>query len=124
MLDSTGISNHVELYNFHPGAAEASQGFLDAPGLPGTFDVTGMDPSGFAGGPAAPGDQGSVLGGAEAGAVTGVLEVGSGFFDHVDPADLDRPARREPGPRREDRRYRRAAPPPARQPSGRPPPGP
>ena len=94
MLDSTGISDHVELYNFHPGAAEASQGFLDAPGLPGTFDMTGMDPSGFAGGPAAPGDQGTVLGGAEAGAATGVLEGGSGFFDHVDPADtsIDLPA--------------------------------
>ena len=94
MLDSTGISDHVELYNFHPGAAEASQGFLDAPGLPGTFDMTGMDPSGFAGGPAAPGDQGTVLGGAEAGAVTGVLEGGSGFYDHVDPADtsIDLPA--------------------------------
>ena len=94
MLDSTGISDHVELYNYHPGAAEASQGFLDAPAPPGTFGMTGVDPSGFEGGPAASGEHGTVLGGAEAGDATGVLEGGSGFFDHVDPADtsIDLPA--------------------------------
>ena len=32
ILDSTGISDHVELYNYHPGAAEATQGFLGASG--------------------------------------------------------------------------------------------
>ena len=98
MLDSTGISDHVELYNFHPGAAEASQGFLDAPGSRDVRHDRLRDPSGFAGGPAARAARrigaGTVLGGAEAGAATGVLEGGSGFFDHVDPADtsIDLPA--------------------------------
>ena len=96
MLDSTGISDHVELYDYHPGAAEASRGFLDGPAPTGTLGMTGVDPSGFAGGPAAAGDHGTVLTGAEAADGTGVLEGGSGFFDHVDPADtsIDLPAAR------------------------------
>ena len=115
MLDSTGISDHVELFSYHPGAAEASQGFLDAPAPAGTFGMTVVDPygfegapsgfdggpsrfeggpSGFEGGPAASGEHGTVLAAAEAGDVAGVLEGGSGFFDHVDPAgtSIDLPA--------------------------------
>ena len=87
MLDSTGISDHVELYNYHPGAAEASQGFLDAPAPVGTLDMTGMDPSGYRDDPAR-GDHGIVLDGAEAGDATGVLEGGSGFFDDAEPAEI------------------------------------
>ena len=101
MLDSTGISDHVELFSYHPGAAEASQGFLDAPAPAGTFGMTVVGPSGFEGGPsgfeggpAASGEHGTVLAAAEAGDVAGVLEGGSGFFDHVDPAgtSIDLPA--------------------------------
>ena len=51
MLDSTGISDHVELFSYHPGAAEASQGFLDAPAPAGTFGMTVVGPSGFEGAP-------------------------------------------------------------------------
>ncbi len=103
MLDATGITDSVELYNFHPGAAEANQGFLDAPtpmGTVGTLEASGLDPAAFLDDPGPydpelddrgrPGldprhqgsvDQGLVLGGAEAGDATGVLEGGAGFFD-------------------------------------------
>ena len=103
MLDATGITDSVELYNYHPGAAEANQGFLDAPtpmGTVGTLEVSGLDPAGFLDDPGPydpelddqgrpgldprhPGsvDYGPVLGGAEAGHATGVLEGGAGFFD-------------------------------------------
>ena len=56
--------------------------------------MTGVDASGFAGGPAASGEHGTVLAAAEAGDATGVLEGGSGFFGHVDPAgtSIDLPA--------------------------------
>ena len=103
MLDATGIADSVELYNYHPGAAEANQGFLGAPtpiGTVGTLEASGLDPAGFLDdlGPYDPAlddrgrpgpdprHQGSVyhppvLGGAEAGDATGVLEGGAGFFD-------------------------------------------
>jgi hypothetical protein len=103
MLDATGITDSVELYNYHPGAAEANQGFLDAPtpiGTVGTLEASGLDPAGFLDDPGPydpelddrgrPGldprhqgsvDHGPVLGGAEAGDATGVLEGGAGFFD-------------------------------------------
>jgi len=103
MLDATGITDSVELYNYHPGAAEANQGFLDAPtpmGTVGTLEASGLDPAAFLDdpGPYDPElddrrqhgldprhqgsvDHGPVLGGAEAGDATGVLEGGAGFFD-------------------------------------------
>ena len=103
MLDATGIADSVELYNYHPGAAEANQGFLNAPtpiGTVGTLEAAGLDPAGFLDDPGPydpelddpgrPGldprhqgsvDYGPVLGGAEAGDATGVLEGGAGFFD-------------------------------------------
>ena len=103
MLDATGIADSVELYNYHPGAAEANQGFLNAPtpiGTVGTLEASGLDPAGFLDDPGPydpelddggrPGldprhqgsvDHGPVLGGAEAGDATGVLEGGAGFFD-------------------------------------------
>jgi hypothetical protein len=87
ILDSTGISDHVELYNYHPGAAEATQGFLGAPAPVGTLDATGIDPPGYRDDPAR-GDHGIVLDGAEAGDATGVLEGGSGFFDDAAPAEI------------------------------------
>ena len=86
ILDSTGLADSVELYNYHPGAAEASQGFLDAPALVGTLDVTGLDPAAFLDDPSLEG-HGTVLGGAEAGGASGVLEGGSGFFDDAEPAE-------------------------------------
>jgi len=103
MLDATGITDSVELYNYHPGAAEANQGFLDAPtpmGTIGTLEASSLDPAAFLDYPGPydpelddrgrPGldprhqgsvDHGPVLGGAEAGDATGVLEGGGGFFD-------------------------------------------
>ncbi len=103
MLDATGITDSVELYNYHPGAAEASQGFLDAPtpmGAVGTLAASGLEPAAFLDDPGPYGpelddqgrsgpdprywgslDHGLVLGGAEAGDATGVLEGGAGFFD-------------------------------------------
>jgi hypothetical protein len=103
MLDATGITDSVELYNYHPGAAEANQGFLDAPtpmGTVGTLEASGLDPAAFLDDPGPydpelddPGrsgldprhqgsvDHGPVLRGAEAGDATGVLEGGAGFFD-------------------------------------------
>ena len=87
ILDSTGISDHVELYNYHPGAAEATQGFLGAPAPVGTLDATGIDPPGYLDDPAR-GDHGIVLDGAEAGDAAGVLEGGSGFFDDAAPAEI------------------------------------
>jgi hypothetical protein len=79
ILDSTGLSDSVELYNYHPGAAEASQGFMGAPAPVGTMEVTGLSPSGFLDDPAFA-DHGNILDGAEAGDAAGVLEGGSGFF--------------------------------------------
>ena len=87
ILDSTGISDHVELYNYHPRAAEATQGFLGAPAPVGTLDATGIDPPGYLDDQAR-GDHGIVLDGAEAGDATGVLEGGSGFFDDAAPAEI------------------------------------
>ena len=113
MLDATGITDSVELYNYHPGAAEASQGFLDAPtpmGTVGTLAASGLEPAAFLDDPGPYGpelddpgpygpelydpgrsgpdprhrgslDHGLVLGGAEAGDATGVLEGGAGFSD-------------------------------------------
>jgi hypothetical protein len=103
MLDATGITDSVELYNYHPGAAEASQGFLDAPtpmGTVGTLAASGLGPAAFLDDPGPYGpelddqgrsgpdprhrgslEDGLVLGGAEAGDATGVLEGGAGFFD-------------------------------------------
>jgi hypothetical protein len=103
MLDATGITDSLELYNYHPGAAEASQGFLDAPtplGAVGTLAASGLEPAAFLDDPGRYGpdlddqgrpgpdrrrrgslDHGPVLGGAEAGDATGVLEGGAGFFD-------------------------------------------
>ena len=103
MLDATGITDSVELYNYHPGAAEANQGFLDAPtpmGTIGTLEASSLDPAAFLDYPGPydpelddrgrPGldprhqdsvDHGPVLGGAEAGDATGVLEGGAGFVD-------------------------------------------
>ena len=86
ILDSTGISD-VELYNDHPGAAAATQGFLSAPAPVGTLGATGIDPPGYLDDPA-PGDRGIVLDGAEAGDAAGVLEGGSGFFDDAAPAGI------------------------------------
>ena len=83
ILDSSGLSDSADLYNYHPGAAEASHGFLDAPAPVGTLDVTGLDPSGYLDDPAL-GDHGTILDGAEAGDATGVLEGGSGFFDDAE----------------------------------------
>jgi len=112
MLDATGITDSVELYNYHPGSAEANQGFLDAPtlmGTVGTLEASGLDPAAFLDDPGLydpelddrgrPGlgldprhqasvDHGPVLGGAEAGDATGVLEGGAGFFD--DPGLAER----------------------------------
>ncbi|MGA2828909.1 MAG: hypothetical protein ABSF03_22665 [Streptosporangiaceae bacterium] len=85
ILDSTGLSDSVELYNYHPGAAEASQGFMGAPAPVGTLEITGLGPSGFLDDPAFA-DDGNILDGAEAGDATGVLEGGSGFFD-AEPAE-------------------------------------
>ena len=87
ILDSTGISDHVEPYNYHPGAAAATQGFLGAPAPVGTLDMTGIDPPGYLDDPAR-GNHGIVLDGAEAGDAAGVLEGGSGFFDDVAPAEI------------------------------------
>jgi hypothetical protein len=43
MLDATGIDDHADLYNFHPGAgAEAGHAFADAP--VGTLDSSGLAP--------------------------------------------------------------------------------
>ena len=83
ILDSSGLSDSADLYNYHRGAAEASPGFLDAPAPVGTLDVTGLDPSGYLDDHAL-GDHGTILDGAEAGAATGVLEGGSGFFDDAE----------------------------------------
>ncbi len=103
MLDATGITDSVELYNYHSGAAEANQGFLDAPtpmGRVGTLEASGLDPAAFLDDPdpydcelddrrrpdldprhQGSADHGPVLEGAEAGDATGVLEGGASFFD-------------------------------------------
>ena len=94
ILDSSGLSDSADLYNYHPGAAEASHGFLDAPAPVGTLDVTGLDPSGYLDDRALD-DHGTILDGAEAGAATGVLEGGSGFFDDAEMGEttsVDLPA--------------------------------
>jgi hypothetical protein len=78
---------HVELCNYHPGAAAATQGFLGAPAPVGTLDATGIDPPGYLDDPAR-GDHGIVLDAAEAGDAAGVLEGGSGFFDDAAPAQI------------------------------------
>lgn len=75
MLDATGISDHAELYNYHPGTgAEGGHTFLDAPAPVGTLDVSGLAP--------APDDttidgHPPILGPAEAADAAGVLDGGA-----------------------------------------------